>query len=239
MKIFKLNKNILILEAYQTAKFLKNQVINESEIFHKVKIFNSFFLIRIYFSHYFILKKKFNYCDYIAGPLHINNNHLTLFFVSIVSKKIFYIDPSGSSQDKLDNKSKYFITFNQTTRYFNNIDFSNILIDHQFQNDTYNCCVFVCYFYELFLNFDLTLFSNDIDIDQYRNYIISKYLQYNKMTSCLAFKIEKIKSFMKVFPSNLNVLDCGHAFHNSCLKNKSCVICIELNSLFHLEINIV
>ena len=42
MKLFKTIKNVLVLDAFKTEKFLSNKHINESEIFPKVILFNFF-----------------------------------------------------------------------------------------------------------------------------------------------------------------------------------------------------
>ena len=80
---------------------------------------------------------------------------------------------------------------------------------------------FVCHFYEVFLKYDLNeaAFEEFININEYRKYIISKFLQNNEMTSCCICKQKKSgKPLLKLFASTLNYLDCKHAYHDSCFK---------------------
>ncbi len=158
--------------------------------------------------------------------------HWALFFVSIVSKEIYYIDPVGTLEEDLDEIANKFILFAATNKYLKNIQFVKKYINHQKQVDSYNCGVYVCYFFQLLINRNLNAFQNTISIDDYRKTIFKQISKNSTMTVCSVCRQTKRKSnsiFKKILPSNLIILKCKHAFHKECMQNESCVACCQLN----------
>ena len=170
--------------------------------------------------------------------------HWTLFFISVKKRQIFYIDPQGTSQKNLLNISNNFKEFSKSVHFLKNLEFSAIPVIHQIQNDTFNCGVYVCHFFEILLNvknIDLTNnnINQNIDINYYRKIIIQKIKEKSKLTVCCICHQKDIphckrktkQQFLNIFSSNLNVYKCKHAFHSDCFNEKLCLICEKLINL--------
>ena len=176
--------------------------------------------------------KKFNGCDFIAGPVHLNGNHWALLFVSLKTKEIYYIDPKGTTEDDLNNIGNKFITFASTNKHLKGIKFSKVLIKHQIQCDMFNCGVFVCYFFQLLVNENFSLFNDQINIYAFRKSILEKINVSSKFTVCCLCKTGQIKKsnvLSQLFSSKLKTLKCKHSFHKECIQNNICIVCNQIN----------
>ena len=192
--------------------------------------------------------KNFEGCDFIAGPIHINNEalnfkHWCLLFISVKCKQIFYLDPQGTSQNELLNVSNNFKQFTKTVNFMKNLEFMEIPVIHQIQNDSFNCGVYVCHFFEILLSKKNVDSSNNninenININSFRQTIIQRIKEKSKMTVCCichqkdlpSFKRKTKKPFLNMFSNKLYVYKCKHAFHSDCFSEKLCLICEKLNN---------
>ena len=147
-----------------------------------------------------------------------------------MEKKIYYIDSSGTLKDAFDNITNNFKNFAKSSKTLKKYQFESNFVNHQTQNDTFNCGVFVCHFFETLINqksFDLF-----IDINNYRHNILRELKNKNKMTICCLCHKKKSNNFFSLVSSKtFKTLACSHAYHNACLKNESCLACDEINSL--------
>ena len=111
----------------------------------------------------FVKNSKTDY-NFISGAVILRKNHWALFFVSILSQTIYYIDPIGETKEEIEAAAKNFRKYIDLKKYFPNSNFKEVQISHQKQIDSYNCGVFVCHFFEILLNQEIDLSKNEINI---------------------------------------------------------------------------
>jgi len=150
-----------------------------------------------------------------------------LFYVSIKSKKIYYIDPLGSSDEDFNRITNNFIKFANSSIRLKTTQFTKVKLNHQIQQDSYNCGVFVCYFFEILITKNYALFNRCIDIQKYRTYIQKRLREFSNIKICCICQLQDKKEnpFIRKFKPSLKVLKCKHKFHIDCLKQNSCTVC--------------
>ena len=167
--------------------------------------------------------------------MYLNANHWALFFVSVISREIYYIDPIGTSETELDNIANKFVELVTSKKYLKNKEFTKILVNHQKQNDSFNCGVYVCYFFELLINRNIAGFNINIDINNFRRKILETIKKNSKMTvCCVCHKANtKKKNFLtKYLSKTLIYLECKHAYHKECIENETCIACQQIEQIF-------
>ena len=115
--------------------------------------------------------------------------HWALFFVSVQAKKIFYIDPTGPDENMLKKISNTFMEFAKSIDFLKNISFSIVPLVHQIQNDSFNCGVYICHFFEVLLNAkhvdkQFNNINKSININLYRQTILNRIVEKSKITVC-------------------------------------------------------
>ena len=156
--------------------------------------------------------------------------HWALLFISLLDKSVCYINPIGSTLDELRIATDCVNQFIRTSKNqnFKDIQLTTLKIEHQKQTDTYNCGVFVCYFFEILLSMKLDSFKNNIDINEYREVIKLRIKANSKLkVCCLCGSFNKKRKYSFFNSSELKTLNCGHLFHSDCLKDKYCIICLK------------
>jgi len=148
-----------------------------------------------------------------------------LLFISLATKEVIYIDPKGTTTDKLNTVTKNVNMHISKTKHLKNYNFSPKKVDHQLQTDGYNCGVFVCYFYEILVGKNLQNFQKKTNIDQYRISII-EILKSNSDIKACCLCGKTLGVINNVF-KNVKKFGCGHKFHLSCIRQctnncKSC-----------------
>ena len=168
------------------------------------------------FSKHFFLKNLSN-IKFISGPVFKNGNHWCLIYIYLLTNDIYYIDPNGAHEDEAKNVE------NNMRKYLNNTQLKLASINHQKQQDSYNCGVFVCHFFKLLIENKIDSFSTQIDIDNYRETIKATIASNSKITVCCICH-KPTTGFSAFFMPKLK-LSCKHKFHTKCSNNQKCIIC--------------
>ena len=170
------------------------------------------------------------------------SKHWALFFVSVQAKKIFYVDPKGPDENTLKKISKTFMEFSKSVDFLKNISFSIVPLVHQIQNDSFNCGVYICHFFEVLLNAkqvdkQFNNINKSIDINLYRQTILGRITEKSKITVCCLChhkespKLKTQNKFLKLFTPKLEIYKCKHSFHVNCYNEKVCFICENFKKL--------
>ncbi len=117
------------------------------------------------------IEKNYNF---IAGPVHVNGNHWTLFFANLQKKKMFYLDSAPSLSRNYEKRCSMY--FNNWKEFwgskYKDENWQFIYLNEQHQTDGYNCGVFVCYYFYLLINDDETeILQKNERIDDFRKFI--------------------------------------------------------------------
>ena len=114
------------------------------------------------------------------------------------------------------------LKFLNSSSIFQKKIFQQRYFNHQKQNDNYNCGVYVCYFFKVFVEENFDLVEQKVDIDKFRNAIKGRIELHSKIDICCACKLKKETSSILPFVRNPFVkLSCKHKFHASCLQDKN------------------
>lgn len=162
-----------------------------------------------------------------------------MLFANILTKEITFIDPKRAEDDEIDNTFTNFVfNLKNSCKELSKITFTKLKIGHQVQQDSYNCGVFVCYFFVLLLNKKLDDFNIEIKIDDYRKAIIERISEQSKITRCCFCKKEAKNSIIKdLFMDSLIKFEkCSHIFHKKCLldnnlSNNVCISCKMMDDM--------
>ena len=162
-----------------------------------------------------------------------------MLYANILTKEITFIDPKGAGDDEIDNIFKNFVlNLKNSCKELNKINFTLLKIIHQIQQDSYNCGVFVCHFFDLLVNGKLQNFNTEINIDAYRNVILKRISEHSKITRCCFCKnVAKNSRIKDLFTDSLIKYEkCPHIFHKKCLlekkiSNKACISCDKIKDL--------
>ena len=166
----------------------------------------------------------------IAGPVLNNTNHWCLFFANLLTRELTFIDPIMTSDDEFDDAfDNFIINIRNSFECFKGKDFKKLKGKHQTQKDNHNCGVFVCHFFDLLLNGEITNFENEINPHDFRETTINKISLLSKSTRCVV--CQKAAPFIKnLFSESAFVTfeNCSHLIHKKCLfENNSIGRCLS------------
>ena len=123
-----------------------------------------------------IVRKNLSNYDYIAGPVIRKMgtyNHWCLLFVSVKSAEVIYIDPLLADIDKQDQVLANWNKFCKNRIGLKEKKWHKREVKNLIQTDGYNCGVYVCHFYNLLAKHKLFSLNLHIDINEYREIIVS------------------------------------------------------------------
>jgi hypothetical protein len=168
----------------------------------------------------------------IAGPVFNEQlKHWSLLFISKIERKIYYIDPLGASTETFNAITAKVLSILVGKKYFDEVPFTKVELEHQKQNDAYNCGAFVCHFFDLLINNNFDGFKKKIDIDSYRYTIFNSIMTTNDMKICCVCRSAKQKRKLGgLFLTNLKKLKCSHVFHKDCLDGATCFLCNSMDA---------
>ena len=132
----------------------------------------------------------------------------------------------GSCNEVFNTVTNNFIEYANKSKHLSKFNFTKVNLNRQKQKDSFNCGVFVCYFYEILVNEIFDLFKYYIDINEYRKYILERLAKFSNIKVCCICKLlNKKEKFINLFKAQLKVLKCKHAYHIDCLNSETCKIC--------------
>ena len=119
------------------------------------------------------IRKQLASFDFIAGPVHINNNHWALLFVSIRTQTVLYIDSKGEGPETSKKVLRNWSTFSKSRNDMKQTKWIMTSYDHvlHLESDNSNCGVFACYFFEHLLKQDMAELNQPFDLNNYRTEI--------------------------------------------------------------------
>ena len=160
-------------------------------------------------------------------PLSVSRNHWCLVIADIDNKIFIYLDPYNSTLQKTDNKRIAFLTFlklycNTTEAKISTEGWNSHVVNHIKQNDTYNCGLFIIYFFQQFIkNESLTVHKC---MNDFRNTVRTLLLTMSDdmRGRCLSCGID-VTDDMAVDRCQI----CQRYCHNICAKmeNQTCELC--------------
>ena len=152
----------------------------------------------------------------------MNGNHWCLIIVDLKLNEICYFDPFIASEIRSKQVFDNVATFLRSTKTFKKKKFSHRIYTHQPQRDGCNCGVFICSFFQILLVNNPNLFENEVN-DSFRSEILKKIQSKSYIDVCCVCK-KKHTLISSVFKNASFIkLNCGHVFHQKCLKSNSCV----------------
>ena len=93
-----------------------------------------------------VVRKNFLSYEFLAGPVHLNENHWALLIASIKTRQVIYIDPYGATNSEKDRVLSNWISFCKI-RTMKTISWELLNTNHVLQTNTNNCGVFISYFF--------------------------------------------------------------------------------------------
>ena len=123
-----------------------------------------------------IVRKNLSTYDYIAGPvirMLFSSNHWCLQFFSVKTMELVYIYPLLADLDKLDSVLSNWNKFCEKRMGLKDKRWKSLQVSHLIQTDSFNCGVYICHFYNLFIKQQMFSLSSAYDINGYRNIITS------------------------------------------------------------------
>ena len=168
----------------------------------------------------------------IAGPIFNEQlKHWSLLFISKIDRKIYYIDPLGASTETFNAMTDKVLSILVEKKYLDEVPFTKVELEHQKQNDSYDCGAFVCYFYETLMTNNFNNLTKKIDIDSYRCKIFNNIMTKNDMKICCVCQSKKQKRKLGgLFSSNLKKYKCLHVFHKDCFDGATCFLCESMSA---------
>ena len=104
------------------------------------------------FQHY-----DFTDVDCVAGPLLVNDNHWTLFFVNLLTKDFIFIDPRGSNA-LTEHQFQQWCSFAASHSLGSRWQLELVQFTRQAASDVANCGVYVALFLSRLVNMSLDLY---------------------------------------------------------------------------------
>lgn len=141
-------------------------------------------------NNYIINQIQFFQDNIVVMPFLINNNHFCLCIANFNKKEFTYLDPYGSESNaylpKLAFKNvlkllKEYIKENEESQIFISLNWTLLFQKHINQSDSYNCGVYIIYFFrQVFNNHSL---EEDINIDDFRKHLLRMLLETSEKVS--------------------------------------------------------
>ena len=171
MKLIAAQHNAIIFSAEITSEMLGYEMKSHRRLIEKLK--NEKLKISS--------KSLANY-DFISGPVYIHPNHWCLFFVSVKSGNVTFINPSRTSRQQAENALARWTTYAEKSSDLSlkkkHWKLSPHWLNHTKQTDSTSCGVFVCFFFETLIKKQYDLLNNHFNIHvsnlEYRDYIRDK-----------------------------------------------------------------
>ena len=128
------------------------------------------------------IKKDLFQFDFVAGAVNVKEgcfHHWTLFFISIKTFEIFYLNPLGTSSFELKkalDQWKIFVTNRKSLKGSTWIAKS---VEHTTQDDDSSCGAYVCFFLKCLLEKNYASLNSNLDTKDFRKNIEDQIMSHS------------------------------------------------------------